>query len=157
MQLLETSDSDLALVLEQLVRVLRRLATAGDLSVPAAAALTRLVREGPLRLTDLASGENVSQPGMTQLVTRLERDGLVRRTPSVDDRRVVLVAVTPEGRDLVARRRAQRAQALRALLDQLDPAESSSVHRAVPALARLVELALSTSGRGARPSSGGPA
>ncbi len=133
---------ELSLVLERLVRVVRRLATAGDLGPPAAATVARLVREGPTRLTDLAAGEGVSQPGMTQLVTRLERDGYVRRTSSPTDGRVVLVEATPAGSDLVDRRRAQRSDAVDALLAQLTPEDRAAVRTAVPALDRLADLAL---------------
>ncbi|MGN6332980.1 MAG: MarR family winged helix-turn-helix transcriptional regulator [Motilibacteraceae bacterium] len=147
------ADTDLALVLESLVRVVRQLASAGGLSVPAASTLTRAEREGPQRLTDLAVSQGVSQPGMTQLVGRLERDGLVRRVPSPDDGRVALVEVTARGRRLVAARRAERADALGALLGQLDPADRAAVHAAVPALSRLADLAL---GRDAEPPPASP-
>jgi DNA-binding MarR family transcriptional regulator len=142
---MHTTDQALSSVFERLVRVVRRLATAGDLSLPAAAVLNRLVREGPQRLTSLAVGEAVSQPGMTQLVTRLERDGLVRRTASDDDGRVVLVQVTSAGERIVARRRAERAAALRDLLRRLDPADRAAVRAAIPALERLADLALAPS------------
>src|SRR3954447_17692299 len=141
---MQSSDQQVTLVLERLVRVVRRLATAGGPSVPAAAVLTRLVREGPHRLTDLAAGEGVAQPGMTQLVTRLERDGLVRRSTSPDDGRVVLVAVTPAGELLVAQRREQRTEALVALLARLDRTDRDAVLAALPALDRLADLALTT-------------
>ena len=39
----------------------------------------------------------VSNGNATTVVDRLERDGLVRRTPSEADRRTVYVAMTPEG------------------------------------------------------------
>jgi len=55
---------------------------------------------------------------------------------------VVLVEVTPAGDQLVERRRAQRTQALRALLGQLDRTDRDAVRDALPALDRLVELAL---------------
>jgi DNA-binding MarR family transcriptional regulator len=139
---MHSTDQAFSTVLERLVRVVRQLATAGDLSLPAAAVLNRLVREGPQRLTSLAAGEAVSQPGMTQLVTRLERDGLVRRTASDADGRVVLVQVTSAGEEVVARRRAQRSAALRDLLRQLDPPDRAAVRTAIPALERLVDLAL---------------
>lgn len=134
--------TELVLVLEQLVRAVRTLSTAGGLSLPAAAVLLRLVREGPQRLTDLAAAEAVAQPSMTQLVQRLERDGWVRRTPSREDRRVVLVAVTAAGRRLVERRRAERAEVFDRALAQLDPADRDAVLHAVPALSRLAERAL---------------
>lgn len=126
-------------VFEQISRLVRRLATAGHLSLTAAMVLNRLHREGPRRLTDLANAEGVSQPGMTQLVTRLERDGLVRRTASAGDRRGVLVDVTDAGRELIERRRAERAVALQELVGRLDRADQDAIAHALPALSRLVE------------------
>jgi DNA-binding MarR family transcriptional regulator len=124
---------------ELLTRWVRRAPTEADLSFPAAATIVRLTLEGPYRLTDLAAAEGVSQPGMTQLVTRLESDGLVRRTPAAGDRRVVLVEATAEGAALVDRRRRQRSEQLRRLLETLTTAERDSIEAALPALLRLAE------------------
>jgi DNA-binding MarR family transcriptional regulator len=45
-------------------------------------------------------GERLIQsvPDVTRLLDRMEKEGLVERTRSAEDRRVVLVSVTPEGR-----------------------------------------------------------
>jgi DNA-binding MarR family transcriptional regulator len=152
---MQSTDARLAAALEDLARVVRRMATTGGLTLPAAATLARLAREGPQRLTDLAADEGVSQPGMTQLVTRLERDGLARRTACAEDGRVVLVEVTDHGRDLVERRRAERVATLHDLLAQLPDEERDAVRRAVPGLAHLAALALPT--RTAPAPSGGSA
>ncbi|MFD3589356.1 MarR family winged helix-turn-helix transcriptional regulator [Streptomyces sp. NPDC058683] len=133
------SGEELVVAFEQLVRYVRQVSTAGGLSSAASSVLGRLGREGPQRLTELARAEGVSQPGMTQLVTRMERDGLVRRIASTDDRRGVLVEATDAGAALVRQRRAERAEALRALMDRLDPQEQSAVVIALPALARLIQ------------------
>ncbi|GAA1037021.1 MarR family transcriptional regulator [Virgisporangium ochraceum] len=130
--------SELVDVLEQALRLLRRLSTAGDLSFTASSTLGRLVREGPMRLTELANAEAASQPGMTQLVTRMEREGLVRREASRDDRRGVVVTVTDAGVDLMNRRRAERTDALRRMFDGLAPADRAAIEAALPALTRLV-------------------
>ena len=122
-------------VLEQITRLIRRLATTGELGLTGAMVLARLTRDGPQRLTELALGEDLSQPGMTQLVTRLERDGLVRRT----DRRGVLVEVTDSGRELVERRRAERSAEVRELFGRLDAEDQGAIAAALPALARLVQ------------------
>lgn len=124
------------------MRAVRSVATAGGLSLPAAATLARLVREGPQRLTDLAAAEGVAQPTMTQLVSRLERDGYARRSPSADDGRVVLVTVTSAGRRLVQRRRVERSEVFDRALAELDPADRDAVLHAVPALSRLAGRAL---------------
>ncbi|MFE4965658.1 MarR family winged helix-turn-helix transcriptional regulator [Streptomyces sp. NPDC056660] len=133
------SGEELVVALEQLVRYVRQVSTAGGLSSAASSVLGRLGREGPQRLTELARAEGVSQPGMTQLVTRMERDGLLRRIASTDDRRGVLVEATDAGADVVRERRAERAVALRELMERLDPQERSAVVIALPALARLIQ------------------
>lgn len=124
---------------EELVRYVRRSAVAGGLSTAASSTLARLGREGPLRLTELARSEGVSQPSMTQLVTRLERDGLVRRAADRSDGRGVLVEVTDAGRALSRTRRAERATALDGLVAELTGPEQEAVRRALPALARVIQ------------------
>ena len=133
------SGTELVVVLEQLVTLVRQVSTAGGLSMAASSALNRLGRNGPHRLTELARAQGVSQPGMTQLVTRMEREGLVRRTANSGDRRGVLVEATDAGLDLLTRRRAERAGALQHLLDRLAPQDQAAIAAALPALARLVE------------------
>src|SRR6476659_5895757 len=46
------------------------------------------------RITELAAQEGISQPGVTQLVNRLERRGWVERRNDAQDRRAVVVAIT---------------------------------------------------------------
>ena len=78
--------------------------TAGrDLSLTTASTLATLDRDGPQRLSDLAVREGVTQPSMTALVTRLERDGLATRGADPSDGRAVVVTLTDAGRDVLTR------------------------------------------------------
>ena len=86
------------------------------LAAEVAVALATLERSGPCRLTPLAIREGVTQPAMTQLIARLEGDGLVTRDPDTADRRVVRVGITDAGRAVLTRRRAVRADRLAVLL-----------------------------------------
>lgn len=95
---------------------------------------------GPLRLTDLAKTEQISQPGLTQLVTRLERAGLVERRPDPSDRRAVRVHLTAAGRRIGRSRTADRTRHLTPLIAQLTPAQRRAIADALPALTRLAEL-----------------
>jgi DNA-binding MarR family transcriptional regulator len=52
----------------------------------------------PLALGQLAERLNCGKSNVTQLVDRLEHEGLVRRVPHPDDRRCMHAAVTEEGR-----------------------------------------------------------
>ncbi|MGW0629736.1 MarR family winged helix-turn-helix transcriptional regulator [Streptomyces sp. NPDC002758] len=133
------SAEELIIATEQMVRFVRRSATTGGLSTAASATLFRLSREGPLRLTELARAAGVSQPNMTQLVTRLERAGLVRRTADRTDGRGVLVEVTDTGLEVVRQRRVERASALQELIGELTEPEQRAVLIALPALARAIE------------------
>ncbi|MEU6242711.1 MarR family transcriptional regulator [Streptomyces sp. NPDC047024] len=135
----DTSADDLMLAVEHLVRYVRRSATAGGLSTAASSALGRLGREGPQRLTELARAENATQPNMTQLVTRMERAGLVRRTADRTDGRGVLVEATETGLEVFRQRRAERSEALGLLLERLPEEERAAVRTALPALARAIE------------------
>ncbi|MEV5753118.1 MarR family transcriptional regulator [Actinoallomurus sp. NPDC052308] len=96
--------------------------------------------DSPMRLTDLARTEQITQPGVTQLVTRLEREGLVERRPDPGDGRVVLVHITEAGRRICRSRHADRTGHLIPLVARLAPEERQAIAEALPALIRLAEL-----------------
>lgn len=131
--------ADLATTLERVLRLTREMSTAGDLSSTAATVLYRLARSGPSRITDMAHTAGVSQPAMSQLVSRLEQDGLVDRAVDDDDRRAVLVAISEQGRAVIGARRAQRAAVFDEALRRLDAGDRAAIAAALPALDRLVD------------------
>lgn len=55
-----------------------------------------------LTLSALAKGIGVSNPTMTGLIKRMERDGLVKRTPSPESRRESIIHLTDSGERLLA-------------------------------------------------------
>lgn len=128
---LDLSDA-LDAVMRTVLRGVRFEESRGAMSV-----LGTLRDHGPCRITDLAERERVSQPTMTILISRLEREGLVARCPSPDDGRVVLVAITGGGRALQRRVQQARAALLRARLVDLEPASRAAIAAALPALDRL--------------------
>jgi DNA-binding MarR family transcriptional regulator len=133
-------DAAVAAGFEQFYDLLRRLTPRVGLSLTAASTLRRLESSGPRRLCELHAPEGVSQPAMTQLVTRLEKEGLAERRGDPADGRAVVVTITEAGLDAVSRRREGRALALSGLLRQLSPADRASIAAALPALERLGEL-----------------
>lgn len=56
---------------------------------------------GALTLTALAGAMHQSLPALSQRVSALEAQGYVERVPDPDDRRVIGVCVTPEGRTVM--------------------------------------------------------
>lgn len=126
---------------ERAARLLREISTTGDMSPTTAAVLSRLDRLGPTRLTELARTSGVTQPAMSQLVTRLDHDGLAARAPSPEDGRVVLVTLTDRGRDRLETRRAERRAALAEILHDVPADDRRAVAAALPALDRLFTVA----------------
>ena len=78
-----------------------------------------------------------SSGGMTQILDRLERAGLVARTPDPADRRKVLVALTDEGMRTADAANARYAAERERLLADLSPDE---VQRLDDAIHRLLEV-----------------
>ena len=126
--------------LEGIFRLFRSLSPASGLSMTAAATLSGIERLGPQRLTTLAAREGVTQPAMTQLISRLEESGLVRREASPEDGRGVLVAITDQGRAVLARRRSVRSERMAAIIAQLGPEHRAALAIALPALDALASI-----------------
>ena len=65
--------------------------------------LQKAARDGKpgLRVSDIAASMGISVPGITQIVTGLEKEGLVQRDMDPSDRRAVLVSATEEGRKMM--------------------------------------------------------
>jgi DNA-binding MarR family transcriptional regulator len=57
-------------------------------------------REGALPLKQLGQQLQIHQTSITSLVDRLEKQGLIRRTPHPTDRRSTIAQMTPAGRVL---------------------------------------------------------
>jgi DNA-binding MarR family transcriptional regulator len=142
---------DLVTVLERMVGLVRGLnPPAIGMSLTAASTLRMLERSGPYRISELAANQSVTQPAMTQLVTRLERDGYAQRSSSDTDGRVVLVAITDAGRDFLRIRREARALRLTELMDALPPADRRQIVAAIPAFQLLADLGQVPDGSSAR-------
>lgn len=98
--------------------------------------LARLDVCTPMRLGEVASVIGVDASTLSPQVQRLERDGLVVREVDPEDRRAVLVRVTPAGRRLLARLHVGRRALLAERLRDWTQAERE---QAAAVLARLAE------------------
>jgi DNA-binding MarR family transcriptional regulator len=72
---------------------------------------------------DLAEHADLTPATVAQMLESLETHGLVTRTRSEQDRRVVLSSLTERGEQLVAERHAQMEPRWRAALDEFDDTE----------------------------------
>ena len=81
----------------------KQLGDAGGLSYVQFQLLARLgdSPDGHQRMTDLADGLVYSRSGLTYQAQLLEKRGLINRSPSPDDERSTVVAITAAGREVL--------------------------------------------------------
>jgi DNA-binding MarR family transcriptional regulator len=129
----------LRLAMARLVRRTRQEAVGGEVTPSMTSALTAVVTLGAPTLGEIAAAERVAAPTATKIVGRLEEAGLVVREQDAEDRRVVRVRLTAEGRRFVERTRARAGAYLARRLRTLSDEERAILAEAVPVLERLLE------------------
>lgn len=98
--------------------------------------LEAMVRaSAPLTLTELASKLSCVRSNITQLIDRLEADGLVKRVADPTDRRSIRAVLTPLGTKRCAQGAVAFAQARGDLASRLPAVERAAFLRALSALA----------------------
>jgi DNA-binding MarR family transcriptional regulator len=125
-------------VLLRVGRELRREARAEGISPEQVGLLVAIKYAPGIGVRDLAARERISPPAMTKHVDRLERDGLVTRTPSADDKRRIGLTLTEDGQRTLRRVRSRRTAWLASRLRGLSADELAAVEAAVEPLSRLL-------------------
>ncbi len=98
-----------------------------EVSLPQYRTLVILAGRGPQPVIDLADALGVAPPTVTRMCDRLVAKGLVRRRTGRHDRRVVLVSLTPAGRQLVAEVTRRRQAEIARLLDGVTAEEQNQM------------------------------
>jgi DNA-binding MarR family transcriptional regulator len=125
-------------VLLQVGRELRR--EARDVGVsPQQVSLLAAIKYAPgIGVRDLAARERVTPPALSNHIDRLERDGLVARTPSSSDRRRVGLTLTDEGQRVLRKVRSRRTAWLVTRLQDLTGEEVAAIEAAIEPLSHLL-------------------
>ncbi|HEU4572189.1 MAG TPA: MarR family transcriptional regulator [Candidatus Limnocylindrales bacterium] len=93
--------------------------------------LMLLARHGEMSMSRLAEAQQISLSNATGLVDRLVERGLVERVGVPDDRRVVLVRVSPQGERQLAEVDLLREELIRRVIGQLDAAQLKRLRTAL--------------------------
>jgi len=118
-----------------------------DLDLWAFDVLSALWQEGPpyhLSPTELCRSAILSSGAMTNRLDRLESAGLVARQPDPDDRRSLIIELTPKGKTIVD-------QAINARLEDANEAASALTEPERLELVRLLRKLLAAMERGPEP------
>ncbi|MEU1530051.1 MarR family transcriptional regulator [Streptomyces fagopyri] len=122
-----------------MTRRLRQAHAVGDVTLSGVSVLARLAADGPGSPGSLAELERVRPQAMAGTLAALGQRGLVGRAPDTADGRRIIVAITEEGRAVLAERRSESVRRLSAVLDELTERERETLACALPLLDRLAE------------------
>lgn len=97
---------------------------------------------GPCRVSELRRVFGYQPSTLTSVLDRLESDGLIARQPNEEDRRSILIAVTPRGRRIgrAARRTVEEFEA--EILQSLTDSDLRGFRRVMEAIAEVTQVEL---------------
>ncbi|MDT0436386.1 MULTISPECIES: MarR family winged helix-turn-helix transcriptional regulator [Streptomyces] len=107
---------------------------------PSQATLLCAIRDEPRQMADLAASLGMTKNALSQLVDRIARRGLVVRAGSAQDRRVVMLSVTPEGKVLAEAVYAEVAKRLPEIARNLDADDQRAFERTATAIVDTTDL-----------------
>jgi MarR family 2-MHQ and catechol resistance regulon transcriptional repressor len=107
-----------------------------DISVTQCYALEALLRRGPSSLNELAAELYLDKSTASRVVASLERKRYVTRASHPEDRRAIVLTVTPAGRRLCETIREDLVAEARALLADFEPEVREGAARLILRLAR---------------------
>lgn len=99
----------------------------GNLSYSQFFLLTYLASEEHLTMTDIAKKMDHSTAAATGLVDRIESLGYVERVHALEDRRKIMVRISPKGLELVSHMRKEIATDLANILSAMDDDAAETV------------------------------
>jgi DNA-binding MarR family transcriptional regulator len=135
----EAIADELQSVVGALVRQMRSVSPAHDISLSQVSILKRLDREGPHTVADLARLDKITHQSVTVSVNALVDRGLVHRAADPADLRRKLLSITGEGTRLLAERREAGLENLATVIsERLTQPERTQLSRALELMRRLL-------------------
>lgn len=133
--------SSLRSVISALHKGLRKQASsANNYSMTEAETIGHLFRRSPLLPTELAALTKVKTQSMSQILKKLEEHGIIKRSPSKDDKRKVYISLTAFGKKMVAKTKYEKDEWLKAIIEKsLTGKEKEILAKALPVLNKLAE------------------
>ncbi len=136
---LEPAITDLMQAISLLVRRVRAIGGADEISLTQTVVMKQLDAGGPTTIADLARAEGMKPQSMGAVVAALEESGLVERRPHPTDGRQMNIVLTAKGAALRKRsgdaKRAWLAQAI----GKLDDKDQDTLFAAGEIIKRLIE------------------
>ena len=138
--------SDVDQVLEAIIylytesrRITKELAKRADLTGPQLTVVKLLEQVGGLSLSELSDKIRAQNSTVTGIIDRMEREGLVARERSKEDRRVVHIRLTPKGTALAREIPVEPMEIFKGALESLSGQEMRDLMRIMAKVAKRVK------------------
>lgn len=120
-------------------RITKELARRADLTGPQLTVVKLLEQIGDLSLSELSEKIRAQNSTVTGIIDRMEREGLVTRERSKEDRRVVYIKLTAKGRELAREIPVEPMEIFRSALESLSASEMRDLMRIMTKVAKRVK------------------
>jgi len=120
-------------------RITKELARRANLTGPQLTVVKLLRAVGDLSLTGLSERIGAQNSTVTGIIDRMEREGLVTRARSKEDRRVVHIRLTTKGKELADEVPVEPMEIFRNAIETLTAAETRELTRILTKIARRVQ------------------
>jgi DNA-binding MarR family transcriptional regulator len=127
-------------------RLTKELARRAELTGPQLTVIKMLQAVGDLSLSELSERIRAQNSTVTGIIDRMEREGLVVRSRSTEDRRVVHIKLTDKGARIAREIDVEPMEVLRDALAGLSPGESRDLMRILTKIARRVQTIVKRDG-----------
>jgi len=97
--------------------------TRGEVTIPQYATMDLIDKNGQLKMHEIASELNISLPAATGLVSRLVKMSFVKRCYDSKDRRIINIALTDKGKQVVGQIKDKRKELVTDLFGKLSEDE----------------------------------
>jgi DNA-binding MarR family transcriptional regulator len=128
-------------VIHRLVKILRKEVSNKEmLSLTERSTLSMLYQHASLLPSELAAREKVTTQSMSQVINHLYKLGYIHKGSSPDDKRKVLLTLTPAGKAFIDHKRLEKEEWLAgAISERISREEKDMLVAAMGVLAKLVE------------------
>jgi len=92
-----------------------------------------------IKMGELAEMLSIPMSTMTEIASRLEKNGVIRKERSKEDRRVVFVSLTRKGIDTVNRWRRKRKEELERIMERMSEEDRETFYKSLASIARIFE------------------
>lgn len=99
-----------------------------------------LFRAGSLLPTELAALTRITTQSMSQILSKMEAQEIIKRTPSKEDKRKVYISLTAAGKKMVQKNQYEKDVWLKRVIEEsLTDKEQELLAKALPVLNKLIE------------------